>query len=232
MCGYLVAPSGISLTVVTAGSAVRGPVRGRSCFGLASRLRCGGFVLLNNARRDAAALADRDALVFRPRPDVAAALTARCGTRRPAALSASGLSGMFDVGRDLPAEPAGILLAEVDLVFRAAVRRRAGTALGPKCCRLTAAGAEQPTSRPGLYCGPSAGTVAVGRAYQMLIWERHRYLLRLRIALGGFFPAAEGTSLSTGEVLVLVRLPAPRRSDDASLARATAVSDTVGSLGS
>ena len=32
----------------------------------------------------------------------------------------SSLAGMFDVGRDLPAEPAGILLAEVDLVFGAA----------------------------------------------------------------------------------------------------------------
>src|SRR5438876_11754003 len=68
----------------------------------------------------AAALADRDALVFRPRPDVAAAFPARCGTRRPAALSASGLAGMFDVGRDLPAERAGVLLTEIDFVFGAA----------------------------------------------------------------------------------------------------------------
>jgi hypothetical protein len=42
----------------------------------ASRSGRGGFVLLDNARRDAPALADRDALVFRPRPDIAAALTA------------------------------------------------------------------------------------------------------------------------------------------------------------
>jgi hypothetical protein len=42
--------------------------------------------------------------------------------------------------------------------------------------------------------------VAVGRAYQMLIWERHWHLLRLCIALGEFFPATGGTSLSSGEV--------------------------------
>jgi hypothetical protein len=36
------------------------------------------------------------------------------------ALASSRLAGVFDVGRDLPAEPAGILLAEVDLVFGAA----------------------------------------------------------------------------------------------------------------
>jgi hypothetical protein len=38
----------------------------------------------------------------------------------PGGAVASGLAGMFDVGRDLPAELAGILLAEVDLVFGAA----------------------------------------------------------------------------------------------------------------
>jgi hypothetical protein len=67
-----------------------------------------------------------------------------------------------------------------------------------KCCRLTAVGAEQPTSWPGLCFGPAAGTVAVGRAYQMLIWERHWYLLRLRIALGEFFPVAEGRACQAG----------------------------------
>src|SRR5262249_60552924 len=86
----------------------------------ASRSGRGGFVLLDNARRDAPALADRDALVFRPRPDIAAALTARCGTHRPAALPPSSPAGVLDVGRDLPAEPAGVLLAEVDLVVHAA----------------------------------------------------------------------------------------------------------------
>jgi hypothetical protein len=41
----------------------------------------------------------------------------------------------------------------------------------------------------------------------MLIWERHWYLQRLRIALGEFFPATEGTSLSSGEVLGSRRAP-------------------------
>jgi hypothetical protein len=36
----------------------------------------GGFVLLNDARGDAAAVADCDALIFGPRPDIATALTA------------------------------------------------------------------------------------------------------------------------------------------------------------
>src|SRR6266487_2512596 len=44
--------------------------------GPASESSRSAFVLLNNARRDAPALADRDALVFRPRPDAAAALAA------------------------------------------------------------------------------------------------------------------------------------------------------------
>jgi hypothetical protein len=85
-----------------------------------SRSDRGGFVLLDNVRRDAPALADCDALVFRPRPDIAAALTARSSTHRAGALSPSRLAGMVNVGRDLPAEPAGILLAEVDLVVGAA----------------------------------------------------------------------------------------------------------------
>ena len=54
---------------------------GRGWFGppvyqLVSRSFGGGFVLLNYAGGDAPALADRDALVFRPRPDAAAAVTA------------------------------------------------------------------------------------------------------------------------------------------------------------
>ena len=63
-----------------------------------------GFVLLDNVRRDAPALADRDALVFRPRPDIATALMARSSTHRAGALSPSRLAGMVNVGRDLPAD--------------------------------------------------------------------------------------------------------------------------------
>jgi hypothetical protein len=79
----------------------------------------GGFVLLDHAGRDAPAPADRDAVVFHPRPDVAAALPARCGPRRPAARTAAGLAGVVDVGRDLLAEGGGVLRAEVDLVVGA-----------------------------------------------------------------------------------------------------------------
>src|SRR6266513_4097243 len=44
----------------------------------------GGLVLFSHARRDTPTIADRDALVLRPRPDVRAALTARYGPPRPA----------------------------------------------------------------------------------------------------------------------------------------------------
>ena len=62
--------------------AVRGQgSSGRGWFGpavywLVSGSFGGGFVLLHDARGDAPAVADRDALVFRPRPDTAAALAA------------------------------------------------------------------------------------------------------------------------------------------------------------
>jgi hypothetical protein len=110
MSERLVAPNGIPLTDRhRSGPAMRDRLRSaviRACL-----LPCrGAFVLLDHARRDAAALADRDTLVLRPRPDIAAALTACCGTYRSAALSSSSLAGVFDVGRDLPAEPAGVLL--------------------------------------------------------------------------------------------------------------------------
>ena len=47
----------------------RDPARASGSFG-------SGLVLVNDAGGDAPALADRDALVFRPRPDIAAALPA------------------------------------------------------------------------------------------------------------------------------------------------------------
>src|SRR5690242_19997521 len=56
------------------GPAVRDRLRGVV---LAALRPCrGGLVLLHHAGWDAAALADRDAVVFRPRADVAAVLTA------------------------------------------------------------------------------------------------------------------------------------------------------------
>src|SRR5260221_4146524 len=95
------------------------------------QLLAGGVVLLGNARRYAPAVADRDALVFRPRPDAAAALTSRCRTAGPAALPASRLTGVLDERRELPAEPGGIPGAQIDHVLRAAqpeLQRLVGTA--------------------------------------------------------------------------------------------------------
>src|SRR6266487_178393 len=98
------------------------PIRGlfgRPWMSLASGSFGGGFVLLNDAGGDAPAFADRDALVFRPRPDTTAALATGCGTPRPAALCPSSLAGMVDEGRELAAERRGVLPAQIDLILRA-----------------------------------------------------------------------------------------------------------------
>src|SRR5437773_1882405 len=92
----------------------------RAVIRLASVSSRGGFVLLHNTRGDAPAVAERDALVLRPRPDVAAAPTACLRTPRPAALWSSSLAGMFDVRSELLAQRRGVLLVQVDLVLRAA----------------------------------------------------------------------------------------------------------------
>jgi len=84
---------------------------------LGSRSSGGDFVLLNDAGGDAPAFADRDAVFFRPRPDVGAALTARCTTPRQAARSPPGLAGMVDEWCELPPERRGVLGAQVDLVL-------------------------------------------------------------------------------------------------------------------
>src|SRR6266516_1515443 len=82
----------------------------------------GGFVPLRNAGRDAPAAADVDALFFRPRPDIAAVLMARRGTRWPAALPPANPAGVLDEGCQLLAERPGILLVQIDLVLRATDR--------------------------------------------------------------------------------------------------------------
>ena len=76
------------------------------------------MVLLNDAGGDAPAGADRDALVFRPRPDIAAALRAR-GPPRPTALSPPGPAGMIDERGELLAERRGVLGAQIDLILGA-----------------------------------------------------------------------------------------------------------------
>src|SRR6266542_2434911 len=64
------------------------------------RLPGSGLVLPSDAGGDAPAVADRDALGFRPRPDAAAALASCCGARRRVTLSSSGLTGMLDERRE------------------------------------------------------------------------------------------------------------------------------------
>jgi hypothetical protein len=67
----------------------------------------------------------------------------------------------------------------------------------------------------------------VARAHQTLIWERHRHMLRLRIALREFFPAALEAygDLTAPEVLEpLARAPDPPSAARLSRAQAWPVS--------
>src|SRR5579859_2505697 len=80
----------------------------------------GGVVLLCHAGRDTPALADRDALVLRPGPDITAALTACRRARRPAGWSPRGFAGMLHEGGDLLTERSSVLLVQVDLILCAA----------------------------------------------------------------------------------------------------------------
>jgi hypothetical protein len=76
------------------------------------------FVLLDDARGDAPAVADRDGMVFGPGSDIGAALAACWGTAGPT-LSPTRLAGMVDVGCELPAERLGVLGAQINLILRA-----------------------------------------------------------------------------------------------------------------
>src|SRR6516162_4736634 len=76
------------------------------------------LVLLYHARRDAPARADRDAVVFRPGPDVTGALAARRGPGRPARLRPPSLPRVLDEWRQLLSERGRVLLAQIDLIVR------------------------------------------------------------------------------------------------------------------
>src|SRR5262249_36772086 len=76
-----------------------------------SRPPRGGFVLLNDAYTDAAAAVDRDALIFGPCPDIAAALAACRSAPWPPALSFASRAGMFDERCELAAERGGVFVA-------------------------------------------------------------------------------------------------------------------------
>src|SRR5260370_41426291 len=80
----------------------------------------GGLVLLRHARWDTPALIDRDAVALRPGPDISAALTAGGGTARPARLCPPGLAGVLDERPQLLTGSAGGVVAQIDLIIRAA----------------------------------------------------------------------------------------------------------------
>src|SRR5215470_7376451 len=80
----------------------------------------GGFVLRNDAGGDAPPFADRDALVFGPRPDGRAALTAGCSVPGRAARSPARLARVGDERCELPAERGRVAGAQVNLVLRTA----------------------------------------------------------------------------------------------------------------
>src|SRR6266851_2819291 len=76
-------------------------------------------VLLQHAGRDTAALTDCQAVLFRPGPDITAALTADCGPPGPARLCPPGLAGVLKIGRELLAERGGVLGVQVNLIVGA-----------------------------------------------------------------------------------------------------------------
>src|SRR5262249_39029846 len=82
----------------------------------------GGLILRYHPGWDAPPLTDRDAMVLRPGPDIAAELTARRGAGRPAKLSPPGLAGVLDERCELLAERGRVLLAQVDFIVRATER--------------------------------------------------------------------------------------------------------------
>ena len=96
------------------------PVRG-GC-GLAVSGSSGGFVLLDHAGGNPATVADRDALISRPRPNTTVALTTRCAALRPAARSPDGLAGVFGERDELLVKDSSVPGAQVDLVVSAVQR--------------------------------------------------------------------------------------------------------------
>jgi len=80
----------------------------------------GGFVLLDNVGGDAAVAAERDALVFRPRPDVRVASTAGGSPPRLVSLTSARPAGVFEVGGKLAGESRGVAGVQIDLVVGAA----------------------------------------------------------------------------------------------------------------
>src|SRR5579859_970338 len=86
----------------------------------------GCVVLLGHAGGDAAALADRQAMLFRPGADITRALAAGCGPPGTARLRPPGAAGVLKVGRELLAERGGVLGVQVDLIVGAVEREPDG----------------------------------------------------------------------------------------------------------
>src|SRR5262249_52981349 len=78
------------------------------------------LVLLDNVGGDAAAAAERGALIFRPRPDGRAAAPAGGSPPRPVPLPAARPAGVSEVGGELAAESRGVAGVQIDLVVGAA----------------------------------------------------------------------------------------------------------------
>jgi hypothetical protein len=74
----------------------------------------GGVVLLGHARGDTPAIADRDALILRPGPDVRAALPAGRGPPRPAPRPRPGPARVLDERRELACAEFGMLVKPED----------------------------------------------------------------------------------------------------------------------
>ena len=79
-------------------------------------------VLFHHAGRDAPALANCQAVLFRPGPDVTRALTVSRGPPGATRLRPSGSAGMRKVGLELLAERGGVLGVQVNLIVRALER--------------------------------------------------------------------------------------------------------------
>jgi hypothetical protein len=94
------------------------PVQPTLCF-VASVPAASRAVLLDDVSGDTAAVADGDAAVFGPGPDIAATPAARGAAAQPLRLPTPGLAGMLDKRCQFGAERSSVLGAQVDLIVRA-----------------------------------------------------------------------------------------------------------------
>ncbi len=84
------------------------------------------MVLLDDVGGDAPALTDRQAVFFRPGPDITGALAAPRGPPGAARRCPSGPAGVLSIGRELLAERGGVLGVQVDLIVGAIEREPDG----------------------------------------------------------------------------------------------------------